>query len=747
MGVCSSFFWVPEHAHLIEDIFYIFLCKHITYNVTEAMISVNTSAETAVGLDESSHPSLTDTRAPKALNQTTSPSKSTAVESASKFSIPPAVLQAALKTLKGPKQSQTLWSHKLYQNAAGEKVVVDFCRTLSESELAAKKFLNEAVIGFDMEWHMWAKATSPLKENISVIQIACDRRIAVFHLAAFPGNTVNELISPTLKKIIESDKIVKTGSYIYQADVSRLRKFFNLQPRAIIELKDMHNLAKFGQLKSSKFSLAGGTLEHLLLPLSKDEDVRKGRWHHRTLDQTQVDYAAADAYASFKLHQILEHKRLAIKKIPTGPPFAELELPMANFDASVGLLRDLKLWRDQLAAENKMKVESVAPFLVMQKVAHYQPTTIKKIERIPGMEVHLPLDHPHEMLAVVKAFHAKKKEAETSNSASADKTAGGAEAKDVHFDANKFMFVPGQTKASSVTPDVSDQASSSRQVPQLESMVMESALPDPDNRRHAPVNGDRNQLERTLRNLITFRLMLSSKLNVGLEEIASANTLRVIARRRPQTTEALLSIEGVQRLVEAAKATAWDPSTLFERIRGMYASSTRRTGSSVAPTPSSPNPSPAVPSLHSGLSFSMSKAMLGQTPVPEVSMSPPQSVNPRRNTTRASRLSSASISSSSSFEFEEMAAPRKRKVSTTEKDEISPECKRSSSQASSFSSVYGSAVEGSEENPVLLSDHAAEDANSDYSFGSSISSAAWETALNNTQAIAESQEKVLLEVS
>lgn len=50
------------------------------------------------------------------------------------------------------------WSHQLYTHG-GNPVKVHYCKTFEESEDIAKLFLNNRVIGFDMEWMPFAPAT------------------------------------------------------------------------------------------------------------------------------------------------------------------------------------------------------------------------------------------------------------------------------------------------------------------------------------------------------------------------------------------------------------------------------------------------------------------------------------------------------------------------------------------------------------------------------------------------------------
>ncbi|KAK4996973.1 hypothetical protein LTR28_014126, partial [Elasticomyces elasticus] len=127
------------------------------------------------------------------------------VERPLSFHIPREDLKAALKLnreakakLQGP---QRYWDHGLYRGPTGEMVTVHYCQTLEESQTAAQIFAEEKVIGFDMEWVAWGKYND-IKKNVSMIQIASERDIALFHVALHDGETVDELIAPALRAVI-----------------------------------------------------------------------------------------------------------------------------------------------------------------------------------------------------------------------------------------------------------------------------------------------------------------------------------------------------------------------------------------------------------------------------------------------------------------------------------------------------------------------------------------------------------------
>jgi ribonuclease D len=200
-------------------------------------------------------------------------------------------------------------------------VEVLYSKTKEGSEALAQQFLNEPIVGFDMEWPVFPKS-GRLQEKIGLMQIASEDKIGLFHIGLHAGRTTEDIIAPSLRKIIESPTIAKTGVAILNADFNRISRFFGLKPQAAFELSHLHRLVHFGgrkpELITTKLvSLSQQVEMHLGLPLSKGP-VRTSNWS-RPLNQQQIDYAAADAYAGFMLFHCMNAKRLAMEPTPPLP--------------------------------------------------------------------------------------------------------------------------------------------------------------------------------------------------------------------------------------------------------------------------------------------------------------------------------------------------------------------------------------------------------------------------------------------
>ncbi|KAI4654516.1 hypothetical protein J4E81_004494 [Alternaria sp. BMP 2799] len=246
------------------------------------------------------------------------------------YQIPEEKLRAAM--LATPQTRDSYWSAKLYQGPDGEAISTHYCKSFDVAERVAKYFLQEKVVGFDIEWKPRGNPYS-IKQNASLIQLACEDRIALFHVSLFSGKTVEQLMPPSLRAVLESPNIYKVGVAI-KGDFKRLEKYLNIQSQGVFELSRLHNLVEWYEVEPSKVSnrlvkLASQVLQHLQLPLYKGErlvddpdttsSVRESDWS-LSLDLQQIHYAAADAYAGFRLYHMLEWKRTRMK--PAPPPVA-----------------------------------------------------------------------------------------------------------------------------------------------------------------------------------------------------------------------------------------------------------------------------------------------------------------------------------------------------------------------------------------------------------------------------------------
>ncbi|KAL8679330.1 MAG: hypothetical protein Q9186_004377 [Xanthomendoza sp. 1 TL-2023] len=224
------------------------------------------------------------------------------------------------------------WQYTLYEGPQGQKVKVHYCKSLETTERIARLFLNETVIGFDIEWKPSATSKDGIRKNVALIQFASEERIALFHIARFSkDNTIESLVAPTFKAIMESASITKVGVAV-KGDCSRLRNYMDIHSHGLFELSHLYKLVKFStsdvkKIDKKLYALAKQVEEHLMLPMYKDSSVRGSDWSE-DLNYEQIYYAASDSYAGFQLYHVLNNKRLSLSPTPPLPAHAELGLPI-----------------------------------------------------------------------------------------------------------------------------------------------------------------------------------------------------------------------------------------------------------------------------------------------------------------------------------------------------------------------------------------------------------------------------------
>ncbi|KAK3308135.1 ribonuclease H-like domain-containing protein [Chaetomium strumarium] len=257
------------------------------------------------------------------------------------FKIPDQVFQAARQAAEETPES--FWNYQMYRGPGEEgaldaKVKVHYCTSLHTTERVLQQyFMNEKVLGFDLEWMVNATKNSGARKNVSLVQLASPSRIGLFHIAAYPMRTT-DLVAPSLKKIMEDPEITKVGVCI-KGDCTRLSEFLGIKTRGQFELSHLYKLVKYsrsgeyGLINKRMVSLATQVQECFGLPIFKGNDVRSGNWFGPLhMDQVKSSDAASDAYANLQLYAVLDHQRKNLDPVPPLPHHAELNIPIRLAD-------------------------------------------------------------------------------------------------------------------------------------------------------------------------------------------------------------------------------------------------------------------------------------------------------------------------------------------------------------------------------------------------------------------------------
>ncbi|TLS25812.1 hypothetical protein PpBr36_07049 [Pyricularia pennisetigena] len=249
------------------------------------------------------------------------------------------LFRAAKQARQGSMNSY--WTYTLYRGPQGEKVRVHYCKSEHTTERVCQYFLDEKVIGLDLEWVPDARKSFGARRNVCLVQLASPSRIALFHLALYPKD--DSLVAPSLKLLLEDSGISKVGVNI-KADCTRLRTWLGIDPKGVFELSHLYKLVKYtasGEthlINRRAVSLAEQVKAVLGLPMFKGQNVRSSDWS-KPLKMEQIIYSSSDAYAGPQIYNILEQQREALDPTPPRPYHVELGLPirLANGQATAAV--------------------------------------------------------------------------------------------------------------------------------------------------------------------------------------------------------------------------------------------------------------------------------------------------------------------------------------------------------------------------------------------------------------------------
>lgn len=185
-----------------------------------------------------------------------------------------------------------------YRKPNGDKITLHLCTSVSSSERVAQRFLQDDVLGFDLEWRVNAPAGH--SDNVCLLQLANSERIALFHLAVIQdrafsaqrGQVLSHVsrIGPVLRSILKNRDILKVGVSI-KADSTRLARFYSVDMAGLFELTHlykqlMHKAGDKVPISKTLVRLTKQAEDYLGLPLAKG-DERCSDWH-RPLTQEQI---------------------------------------------------------------------------------------------------------------------------------------------------------------------------------------------------------------------------------------------------------------------------------------------------------------------------------------------------------------------------------------------------------------------------------------------------------------------------
>lgn len=184
--------------------------------------------------------------------------------------------------LAAPGTPGSFWSYKLYRGPSNQAVKIHYCRSQHTAERVCQEyFMDEKLLGFDLEWAVDATRFSGARRNVSLIQLASPSRIALFHVAIFPQS--DNLVAPSFRKIMENVDVVKAGVWI-KGDAKKLQTHLGVESRGLVELSHLYRLVTFSKtgeyqhINKKLIPLATQVQDYLHLPMFKGQDVRASDW-------------------------------------------------------------------------------------------------------------------------------------------------------------------------------------------------------------------------------------------------------------------------------------------------------------------------------------------------------------------------------------------------------------------------------------------------------------------------------------
>lgn len=166
-------------------------------------------------------------------------------------------------------------------------------QTPADAKRAAEVLSGEALLGFDTETRAAFRAGESYSP--SVLQLAGANEVFLFQIR-FTG------LIPELCEILSNPNILKAGVAI-RDDLKELRKLASFEPAGFVELATWAKKAKIKNL-----GLRG--LGALLLGFRISKGAQVSNWGKRELTQSQISYAATDAWVGREIYLEMEQRGL-----------------------------------------------------------------------------------------------------------------------------------------------------------------------------------------------------------------------------------------------------------------------------------------------------------------------------------------------------------------------------------------------------------------------------------------------------
>lgn len=167
--------------------------------------------------------------------------------------------------------------------------------TPAAAKQGAETLSSEALLGFDTE----TRSAFRVGESYgpSLLQLASEKEVYLFQIEQTG-------LIPELREILSNPKIIKSGVAI-RRDVNELRDMADFKPAGFVDLADCAKRSKIKNL-----GLRGLGALFLGFRISKGEQV--SNWAKRKLTESQITYAATDAWLGREIYLQMEQRGLPL---------------------------------------------------------------------------------------------------------------------------------------------------------------------------------------------------------------------------------------------------------------------------------------------------------------------------------------------------------------------------------------------------------------------------------------------------
>lgn len=161
--------------------------------------------------------------------------------------------------------------------------------TVEKADVAIAELSQYSVVGFDTETKPSFKRG--ITNKVSLLQLATDEAAYLFRLHLIG-------ITDSIVDFLQNEKILKIGISV-RDDFQALRKKREIEPKGFVEIQEI----------AARMGIDDRSLQKIYALLFRErisKSQRLSNWELETLTESQIQYAAIDAWATIKIYRYLK---------------------------------------------------------------------------------------------------------------------------------------------------------------------------------------------------------------------------------------------------------------------------------------------------------------------------------------------------------------------------------------------------------------------------------------------------------